>query len=110
MKGSSPHFSRQRRAGGVEQSYAHAPFVKTIFALSCQRSSALYIGSRGNDRLINLSQNFGASRYLSGNAARDYIRLGPFTAAGIDVIWHNYVHPTYSQQHFCHTYRCSTLC
>ena len=59
MKGSSPHFSRQQRAGAVEQSYAHVPFVKTIFALSCQRSSALDIGSRRNDRLINLSQNFG---------------------------------------------------
>jgi len=29
-----PHFSRQQRAGAVEQSYAHAPFVKTIFASS----------------------------------------------------------------------------
>jgi hypothetical protein len=43
-----------------------------------------------NDRLINLSQHFAASRYLSGNAARDYIGLGLFTAAGIEVIWHNY--------------------
>lgn len=34
MKGSSPYFSRQQRAGAVEQSYAHAPFVKTIFASS----------------------------------------------------------------------------
>ena len=78
MKGSSPHFSRQQRAGAVEQSYAHVPFVKTIFALSCQRSSALDIGSRRNDRLINLGQNFGSSRYLCGNAARDHIGLGLF--------------------------------
>jgi hypothetical protein len=55
-----------------------------------QRSSALDIGGKRNDRLINLSQHFGASRYLSGNAARDYIGLGLFTAAGIEVIWHNY--------------------
>jgi|SRR5215468_2849096 len=46
-----------------------------------------------DDRLINLSQHFAASRYLSGNAARDYIGLGLFTAAGIEVIWHNYSIP-----------------
>jgi hypothetical protein len=59
-EGLLPHFSRQRRAGAV-QSYAHAPFVKTIFASSAdhrllaaeigvvttrQRSSALDIGAQ----------------------------------------------------------------
>ena len=107
VKGSSPPLLAPAASGSGR---AIVSFVKTIFALSCQRSSALDIGSRRNDRLINLGQNFGSSRYLCGNAARDYIGLGLFTAAGIEVIWHNYVHPTYSQQHFCHTYRCSTLC
>jgi hypothetical protein len=33
VKGSSPDFSRQRQTGAVEQSYAHAPFVKTLLPL-----------------------------------------------------------------------------
>jgi WbqC-like protein family len=37
--------------------------------------------------------------YLSGNAAQDYLDDAQFAAAGIGVVWHNYVHPSYAQQH-----------
>ena len=52
-----------------------------------------------NQRLLNLCRHFGASRYLSGNAARDYLELDRFRAAGVEVTWHDYVHPTYTQLH-----------
>jgi hypothetical protein len=68
-------------------------------ATACRRSSALDIGGQRNERLINLCRHFGATRYLSGNAAQDYIDLELFRAAGIEVIWHDYLHPTYVQQH-----------
>lgn len=63
------------------------------------RSSQLSIDGERNGRLINLCRHFGASRYLSGNAARDYLDVPAFNAAGIDVVWHDYAHPIYAQQH-----------
>ena len=63
------------------------------------RASELGIGGDRNGRLLSLCHHFGATRYLSGNAARDYLDVPRFSAAGIEVIWHDYVHPTYAQQH-----------
>jgi len=64
------------------------------------RASELGISSDDrNQRLLDLCRHFGASRYLSGNAARDYLDLDRFTAAGVEVTWHDYVHPIYTQLH-----------
>lgn len=63
------------------------------------RASELGIGGDRNARLLNLCRHFGATRYLSGNAARDYLDVALFTAAGVDVSWHDYAHPNYSQLH-----------
>jgi hypothetical protein len=119
MKGSSPHCSRQRRAGSgraivrtraVRENPRSRDHRLLAAEIGVNNDSQAFVRTLArNDRLINLSQHFGASRYLSGNAARDYIGLGLFTAVGIKVIWHNYVLPTYSQEHFCYTYRCSIL-
>jgi WbqC-like protein family len=65
----------------------------------CYRASELDIGGDRNERLVNLCHRFGATRYISGKAAQDYLDVAPFAAAGIEVIWHNYSHPTYPQQH-----------
>jgi WbqC-like protein family len=54
---------------------------------------------RVTERLINLCQHFRATRYISGNAAQNYLDVAQFAAAGIEVVWHNYVHPNYAQQH-----------
>jgi len=63
------------------------------------RASELDIGGDRSERLINFCLHFGASRYISGNAAQNYLDEARFGAAGIEVVWHNYVHPTYAQQH-----------
>jgi hypothetical protein len=68
-------------------------------ATPCHRASELDVGGDRNERLINLCRRFGATRYLSGNAAQDYLDEAQFAAAGIEVVWHNYVHPSYAQQH-----------
>jgi hypothetical protein len=65
----------------------------------CYRASQLDIGGDRIERLVNLCEYFGASRYISGNAARDYLDVTRFAAAGIEVVWHDYAHPTYAQQH-----------
>jgi hypothetical protein len=65
----------------------------------CHRSSHLDVGGDRNERLINLCRHFGATRYLSGNAAQNYIDVERFKAAGVEVAWHDYPHPNYAQLH-----------
>jgi hypothetical protein len=63
------------------------------------RSSTLGITGERSERLLNLCQHFGASRYLSGNAARSYLDVELFARRGIEVIWQDYHHPIYPQVH-----------
>lgn len=63
------------------------------------RSSALGIGGGKVERLINICRHFKADRYLSGNAAKSYIDPALFEAAKIELVWQDYAHPIYPQQH-----------
>ena len=63
------------------------------------RSSMLGIGGDRNERLLNFCRHFGATRYLTGDAARDYLDVGRFEAIGVEIEWHGYDHPTYPQLH-----------
>jgi hypothetical protein len=63
------------------------------------RSSELKIGGERSQRLLNLCLHFGASRYLSGDAARNYLDVDLFARHGIEVEWQEYRHPVYKQQH-----------
>lgn len=63
------------------------------------RSSALNIQGERSERLLALCEWFGCDRYLSGNAAKDYLEVERFGARGITVEWQDFVHPTYPQQH-----------
>lgn len=63
------------------------------------RSSELGIEGERSERLLRICQHFGASRYLSGSAARDYLDLDLFACSGIAVEWQDYHHPTYPQLH-----------
>jgi len=50
------------------------------------------------DRLLALASALGATRYLSGPSARDYLDVALFTNAGIDVAWMSYEgYPAYPQ-------------
>lgn len=62
-------------------------------------SSRLGIGGGQTERLVNLCRHFGAGLYLSGNAAREYLDLAQFAAAGVRVEFQEYAHPTYPQLH-----------
>lgn len=55
-------------------------------------------GKRG-DRLLDICRKAGATRYLSGPSARNYLDEAPFTAAGISVDWMSYgPYPPYPQR------------
>ena len=53
-------------------------------------------GSKG-DLILNLCRATGATTYISGPFGRDYLRHGDFDANGIEILYHEYNHPTYAQ-------------
>ncbi|MDE3059661.1 MAG: WbqC family protein [Pseudomonadota bacterium] len=51
-----------------------------------------------SERLVHLCQQVGAAEYISGPAAKDYLDVGLFEAAGIKVSWFDYDgYPEYRQ-------------
>lgn len=64
-----------------------------------ERSSALGIKGGQSGRLLNHCRHFGATRYLSGAAARDYLDTQLFVHHGVEVVWQDYTHPVYPQLH-----------
>ncbi|MBK5258919.1 MAG: WbqC family protein [Thermoanaerobaculia bacterium] len=55
---------------------------------------------RKQERLLNLLRRAGATSYVSGPAAKDYIEPARFREAGIDLVWKDYSgYPPYPQFH-----------
>jgi hypothetical protein len=61
------------------------------------RASELPVSGQNSERILNLCKYVGASTYLSGPLGRGYLREDQFSAAGIQVRYHDYVHPQYPQ-------------
>jgi hypothetical protein len=64
-----------------------------------ERSSALNIGGDKSERLLNICRHFGASTYLSGAAAQEYLDESLFERNGVNVVWQRFEHPVYPQLH-----------
>jgi WbqC-like protein family len=64
-----------------------------------ERASALGIEGGQNERLVNICRHFGATNYLTGSAARDYLDVPLFARSGVEVEWQDFVHPVYPQLH-----------
>jgi hypothetical protein len=60
-------------------------------------SSKLGTESSKDDKLLSICMRLGGTHYLSGNAAKGYLRERIFEEDRISVEWHNYVHPYYRQ-------------
>jgi WbqC-like protein family len=63
------------------------------------RSSSLGIEGAQSERLYKFCEHFGARQYLSGSSAKDYLDLDLFARNRVAVIWQDYHHPVYPQQH-----------
>jgi hypothetical protein len=63
------------------------------------RSSDLPAEGRKTDRLLSILRHVGATRYLSGPSARDYIEADKFAEAGISLEYMVYDYPDYPQLH-----------
>jgi hypothetical protein len=64
-----------------------------------ERASTLDIDGGQSDRLVNICRHFGATRYLSGSAAREYLDVALFARNDIAVEWQDFAHPVYPQLH-----------
>lgn len=61
-------------------------------------ASSLQASGRSNELLVAQLQEVGATHYLSGIGASDYMQPERFAQAGIEVIWQQFTHPIYPQQ------------
>lgn len=61
-------------------------------------SSDYILEGERSDRLLNICRQAGAQVYFSGPAARDYLDIGLFASAGVEVVWMDYSgYPPYRQ-------------
>ncbi len=63
------------------------------------RSSEIPVTGKKTERLVQILTQVGASHYLSGPSARDYIENDKFAAAGISLEYVDYNYPEYPQLH-----------
>jgi hypothetical protein len=61
------------------------------------RASQLPVAGRKSTLVLDLCKHLGATKYLSGPLGRGYLEEGEFSKAGIDIEYHEFVHPVYSQ-------------
>jgi hypothetical protein len=61
------------------------------------RASDLHVQGAKTDRLLNVLKQVGATSYLSGPSAQDYIESEKFQAAGIELEFIEYHYPDYEQ-------------
>jgi hypothetical protein len=110
--GKTPHFARY--APALEPFYREPPELLAELAISLttmisrdflgishtrfERASRLGIDGTQTGRLVALARAFGATRYLSGPAAHDYLDEGQFGDAGIALEYIRYDYPEYPQR------------
>ncbi|ABI85706.1 wbqC-like family protein [Burkholderia ambifaria AMMD] len=107
----APHFARY--APELEALYLHGPhdtlsalnlamltWVNRQLGIATRMSSSSDYTLEGDrtDKLLNLCLQAGATEYLSGPAARDYLDESRFAAAQVAVRWFDYpAYPPYAQ-------------
>jgi hypothetical protein len=64
----------------------------------CTNSRSFGLTGRKTDRLIQICRACGATRYLSGPSARNYIEPEKFAAIGVEIEYMVYRYPPYPQQ------------
>ncbi len=71
------------------------------FGIACRqvRASELAVSGSKDDLVIDICRALGAAVYLSGTGARAYQDPTKFAAAGIQLRYQQFTHPTYRQAH-----------
>ncbi|HEX6164802.1 MAG TPA: WbqC family protein [Vicinamibacterales bacterium] len=71
------------------------------FGLNCRQVRASSLGVQGakEDLIVGICKALGAGVYFSGEGARAYQDPATFAAAGIELRYQQFAHPTYPQLH-----------
>lgn len=108
----APHFPEFKP--WLERAYAAPPSLLADFTISLTidlaarlriqdtqfiRSSQLAVSGARTERLINVLTAVGATHYLTGPSARDYIDENLFSDRGITLEWMTYDYEPYPQLH-----------
>jgi hypothetical protein len=108
----APHFAEYQP--WLESIYAAPPKLLADFTIATtiaiaerlgitqtkfMRSSELNASGTKTDRLIEILRQLGATHYLSGPSAKEYIEPEKFERAGIALEWMEYAYPEYPQLH-----------
>lgn len=108
----APYFDRY--APMLEEFYTHSPTwladftIDLTIALARQlgithteflRASSLNISGSKTDRLVEILKRVGATHYISGPSAKDYLEEEKLVAAGISLEYMVYDYPEYDQLH-----------
>lgn len=106
----APYFSRYERL--LERWYTSRPerladfTIETTIELAREigiertqflRSSSLDCSGTKTDRLLQILKTVGASHYISGPAAKDYLNVEKLSSESISVEWMAYDYPEYPQ-------------
>jgi hypothetical protein len=69
------------------------------FDIACRRvrASEIPVTGKATELVLNLCQNLGATRYLSGQGAKAYQTPEQFATAGIELTYQGYEGPVYPQ-------------
>ena len=107
----APHFSRY--AGYFEDVYRRdwrtlvelnesmlSWFLRTLGIVVSVTSAAdhTFQGEK-SDLVLDMCAQLGADHYVFGAQGRDYADVDAFNAAGVDVLFQDYRHPSYAQLH-----------
>lgn len=75
----------------------------------CFFASDLGVEGTGPELLLGLVKAVGGDVYLSGPSGRDYLDLDLFARAGVEIKFHLFEHPVYSQLHYPFIERLSVI-
>lgn len=83
----------------IELTDCTTQYLRIAAGVTCPtlRSSAMGVPGEKAELILNLCRAVGATTYLSGPFGRDYLNADSFAAAGIQLEFHDYSHPTYKQ-------------
>jgi len=81
--------------------YETTGYLKEVLNITTQTFKSSTISTEGvkADRILNLCQKIGATHYLTGGLAHDYLSGVNFSQNGVELEYQEYDHPRYSQQY-----------
>ena len=99
-----PSIEKIYRSGFRKMMEFNMTFLRFFFELFGVRaeiifSSKLNVPGKSSEKLLNLVNAVGGTRYLSGTGAKAYLDESIFQKAGIPVQWQVFQHPVYPQLH-----------